>query len=179
MKSLEIIDNAIEELTSEEGFVVDTDLKAEWCVKKLAEEKQEMERIVKLCESMANEYKRAMQEVQERYQDKVRYFKGILAEYFDTVQTKATKTQATYKLPSATLKRKLGGLEYIRDDEKLVSWLKENGKNELIKVKEEAMWSELKKELIFKDGKAITADGEVVEAIKVKQMPDKFEIDFN
>ena len=101
-----------------------------------------------------------------------------LRSYLDMVPVKRSKTQISYELPSGKLVLKEQGPKYDTKDEELVPWLKKNGLNGLVKVKEEANWAELKKMLqISPDGKAMaTDDGEIVPGIKVEQRMPKFTV---
>lgn len=108
----------------------------------------------------------------------VEWAERSLQGYFDMVPTKNAKTQRSYELPSGKLTLKAQQPEYERDDETLVTWLKENGLSEMIKIKETANWSELKKTLRESpDGTTMmTTDGEIVPGIKVTQRDPKFTV---
>lgn len=169
--ALQIID---EELP-QEGFAVDNDNLAEWAIKKIAEERAETQRYINVCDTMINEYELKKQKAKEQLKTKTAYLINSLNQYFQTVKPHETKTQKTYKLPSGTLRLKHGTPEFIRDEEALLKWAKENAP-EQVKVKETVNWGELKKSTIFKDGMVITADGEVVEGVKAIDRPDTFEV---
>ena len=73
---------------------------------------------------------------------------------------------------------KLGGATFNRDDAKLVSWLKENGRTDLVKVKEEPAWGDLKKQIEVVGSSAVIKDtGEILEGVEVLQAPDTFKVD--
>jgi len=166
----------INEIVEVESFVVDSDLKAEWALRKIVEESEELNRIETLCNSMIETYKMKIQEATKTFESKTMYFKNQLEDYFLTVKAKETKTQKTYKLGTGTLKMKLGGDDFVKDEEKLLEWAKKNAQK-FVKKSESVEWGELKKELKFVDGKGITADGEIVDGLIVKKKQDKFEIE--
>ena len=168
----------IDEVVEREGFVIDTDAKAEWALNKLREEKAEVSRIEMVCQNMIEMYQAKIKRVQEQHDTRTSYLKSQLQQYFETVPHKATKTQETYQLPSGRLKRKFGGLDYIRDETVLLEWVKANGGQEdFVQVKESVKWAELKKTITVKGNDAIDCDGEVIPGIKVETKPDKFEIE--
>lgn len=73
---------------------------------------------------------------------------------------------------------KLGGAAFNRDDAKLVTWLKENGFGEYVKVKEEPAWGDLKKQIEVVGTSAVIKDtGEILEGIEVSQAPDTFKVE--
>lgn len=173
MENMEMVNEIVENI----GFIVDNDNTAEWSLNKIREEQAELKRIEMICKNMIDSYKDRLDKAQQAYDRKTSYLRMQLQQYFAMVTPKVTKTQATYKLGSGTLKIKYGGYEYIRDNDALVRWLKETGKQELVKVKEEANWSDLKKTVFdVKNGVCITTDGEIIEGVKAAMQEDKFEI---
>jgi len=161
----------------EEKFVVDNDKKAEWALQKIREKKAEMERYTSVCDEMIHEYEQKKKEAQERYEQETAYFKSQLAQYFESVPKRKTKTQEIYELPGGTLRKKYPAPQYKRDDKKLVEWLKSSGRNDLIKISESADWANLKKSITVKDDMVITEDGEIVEGIEVVERPPTFEVE--
>ena len=168
----EIIDEEVEEI-----FKIDNDIKAEWAVKKIIEERAEMQRYVNICQTMIDDYQLKLKKEQEKFEQKTSYLKGELAQYFTTVNSKKTKTQETYKLPSGTLKKKYQSPEYVKDEEVLVKWLKDSDLIGLIKVTESVRWEYLKRNLKIEGEKAVTEDGEIIEGIKVIERDPKFEVE--
>ena len=171
--ALSIIDEAIEF----EGFVIDNDVKAEWALKKISEEKAEAQRYINICDTMISEYTFKKQQATEKLESKISGLRSLLQQYFETVPHKATKTQETYKLPSGQLKMKYPGPEFARDEEKLLNYLKENGMPEYIQTKESAKWADLKKVVTVSGDKVITEDGQIVDGVTVVERPPVFEVE--
>ena len=163
-------------IVTSEGFVVDSDNKAEWAIKKLKEEQQEADRLISICESQIEQYKNKIDAYKHELELKSSGLKGILQQYFETVPHKTTKTQETYKLPSGTLKLKFKE-KIIKDDEKLLKWLDSNGQDEYILTNKSASWGEFKKTLQKVDGKFVTEDGGIVEGVTVEDAEAEFSID--
>ena len=161
---------------TQETFKIDSDVKAEWALKKIKEHQEEHERIKQLCESMIAEYKDRLLENDKELERNTGYFKSLLRNYFDTVPHKATKTQEVYKLGLGKLVLKKQSPEIKTDNEKLLEWLKNSNKNEFVQTTEKPAWGELKKTLQQLDNKYITEDGEVVEGIELFERDDKFEV---
>ena len=90
----------------EEGFRVTDDGKADWCIEKIKEIEADHDRLIQLAFDKINEYQAKLDELINERNNKTSYFKGLLREYMQTVETKSTKTQDTYKLLSGTLKIK-------------------------------------------------------------------------
>lgn len=151
-------------------FVIDTDSKADWCLRKIKEKQAERERWIE-------HYKSLEQKTTAAIDDDIAYFTGLLEEFMhkqiDGGFAKETKTQASYPLPTGKLVLKHQEPEYKPDDETLVPWLEKN-KPDYVKVQKSADWAGLKKTLILNGTTLITEDGEIVPGITVTPRPDKF-----
>ena len=97
------------------------------------------------------------------------FLTSCLADFFNTVPHKTTKTTEKYRLLSGTLTLKKGTVKATVDDAKLVPWLRENGYGDLVKVEESAKWGELKKLLAY--------TGEIVEGVTAYETPATFTVD--
>ena len=168
-----------EEAQSErKPFRIADDDCADWAVKKIAEEKAEFERIKNLGEQEISRIKERIAQAERRYNQNTEFLRQRLGEFFDSVPHKCTKTTEKYRLLSGTLTLKYGGIDAKRDDTALVPFLRETGHEELVKVKEEVAWGELKKLLTFAGDTAIMTDtGEVVPGLTITTKPDTFNID--
>lgn len=157
---------------TENRFRVTDDKSAEWCLQKIKEARQEAEKWL-------NHYRLQMEKVQKEADNSVAFFEGLLSEYFDIVPHKATKTQQSYSLPSGKLVLKKQQPQFSTDDARLVPWLKGNAMTELVKVKESADWSALKKLVtVTPDGACVVDEnGEVVPGVIVTQRPDVFKVE--
>ena len=160
----------------EEGFKVTDDGKADWCIEKIKEIEEEQDRLINLAKDKMSELKAKIDDLEHEKDVKTSYFKGLLREYMQTVETKSTKTQDTYKLLSGTLKIKRKAPTPIKDDKLLLEWLKSNKMNNYITNVEKANWGEFKKELVQTDKGYVTKDGEVVEGVTLKENDDVFEV---
>ena len=151
-------------------FIVDSDRKADWCLRQIKEKQDEIDR-------WNEHYKRLAQTITDQLNDDIAYFSAQLERYLmrqiDSNFTTATKTQVSYKLPSGKLVLKHQEPEYKQDEETLVPWLKANAP-EFVKVKESVNWDGLKKTLILNGTDMITTDGEIVPGITATPRPDVF-----
>lgn len=176
--SLRIVDEIMEELSdTREGFVIDSDNKAEWALKKIAEERAEAQRYIDVCTAAIQQYQEKIRQSEEKLKSKTSFLEGQLLKYFETVQHQVTKTQETYKLPGGTLRFKTPTPEFKRDDARLLQWLKENEMLDYIKVEEKPVWAELKKKLNQSGEKLVTEDGQIVEGVQVVEKPPVFEVE--
>ena len=155
------------------AFTVDSDAKAEWCMEKISQLKADLAK-------WEAHYAGLLESVTKGIRSNLDYFEGLLNGYFLRQQeagfTKATKTQSSYALPSGKLVLKHQEPTYDRKTEELVPWLKANHP-ELVKVKEEEDWKELKKLLVVSGTTMVTEDAEIVPGITVTPRPDVFKVE--
>ena len=154
-------------IQNEAEFIIDTDVKAEWALKKIKEAREDRESWVKF-------YEDRIAEIKAQTDFNTMNLERMLAEYFATVPHKKTKTQESYPLKSGKLVMKLQNPEYKRDDKTVIDWLKQNKMTDFVKVKEELAWSDLKGATEIFDGHIVTEDGEIVPGVEVIEREAKF-----
>ena len=151
---------------------------ADWAVRKIAEERAELNRIKALADEQISRIMDKVEAAERRYQNGTDFLTSKLAEYFQTVPHKKTKTKHSYRLLSGTLSMKIGGVSMKQNDEKLLEYLRSSGNEDLIKTTETPMWGEFKKRLEIVGGVVIDHNtGEIVEAVEVITKPDTFVVD--
>lgn len=166
---------------AKEEFSIENDSCADWAVRCIKKEFEEFERLKVLADEQIAEIQEKLSSAEKRYENKTKYLKSKLKQYFEGVpEKKETKTKASYRLLSGTLTLKKGGQEYKKDEDALVQYLKSKGMENLIQIKETVKWADLKKQLtIQEDGKVIdTNTGEVLECVSIIEKEDKFDVEF-
>lgn len=152
-------------------FTVDNDQKAEWAARKIREARQDTQKWTEYYERQLSAIRRANEETEA-------YFAAMLADYFDTVPHKATKTQESYSLPSCKLVLKAQQPEFNRDEAVLCDYLDKKGRDDLVRITRRADWAALKKTLkVMEDGTCVDADGEVVEGVQAFSRQPEFKIE--
>ncbi|MDO6353978.1 host-nuclease inhibitor Gam family protein [Caloramator sp. CAR-1] len=160
--------------TQQEGFKVDSDLKADWCLDKIREANAEYNRFEMVVNAKIEQLQQALRKAQEKRDREVGFFEAKLREYFETVQAKETKTQKSYTLPSGKLVLKYQQPEFKRDEDTLLNWV-ENNKPQYVKIKKSVDWSSLKKTVKVVNGMVIDSEtGEVIEGVTVEEREPKF-----
>jgi preprotein translocase subunit Sss1 len=187
MGLLEIIDEIQEkegfvvdtpdEIDVEDTFIVDSDIMAEWCIKKIKEEQADAKRLTDILEYEKMECIQKIRNYETRLESRVSYFKARLEQYFARVEHKKSKTGIeSYELPSGKLK--LGNLtnEFVREPTKLIKFFEENDYADYIKTTQEPKWGEFKKLIKVVGDKVVTEDGQVVDGVTVVEKPAEFEV---
>lgn len=152
-------------------FTVDNDQKAEWAARKIREARQDTQKWTEY-------YERQLSAIRRANEDTEAYFAALLADYFETVPHKATKTQESYSLPSCKLVLKAQQPEFNRDEAVLCDYLDKKGRDDLVKITRRADWAALKKTLkVMEDGTCVDADGEVVEGVQAFSRQPEFKVE--
>ena len=146
-----------------DGFTVTDDSAAEWCIRKMQEADEEFDRWNNWYQEKIAQAKAKRDATRER-------MTAYLREYAEMIPMKETKTQRSYPLPHGKLIWKKASTKLEHDDEVLLKTLKDQGRDEYIKVitTEKVAWAELKKEL--------TETGELPEGVTVVEVPETFEV---
>lgn len=152
-------------------FIVDNDQKAEWAARKIREARQDTQKWTEY-------YERQLSAIRRANEDTEAYFAALLADYFETVPHKATKTQESYSLPSCKLVLKAQQPEFNRDEAVLCDYLDKKGRDDLVNITRRADWAALKKMLkVMEDGTCVDADGEVVEGVQAFSRQPEFKVE--
>src|SRR5659263_21147 len=159
-----------------EGFVIDTDIKANWAIKTIKEDTAEAQRLCNICRNEIMEYEQKIGNYKRNLESSTGYLKGMLQGYMETVESKETKTAFTYDLVDGKLKLKKATNEFVRDKETLIKFFKDNDLSDYIETKQEPKWGEFKKLIKVVGHKVVTEDGQVVEGVTVVEKPSEFEV---
>ena len=163
-----------------ERFVVDNDMKAEWCLSKIRTAKKNAEREIEELTRQMEFYKARMDQVQQEYEEERNFFQEMLLPYFNNrVESgfaKESKTQVSYPLPTGKLllKHREPEYDYKTKQKEAIEWLKKNDGKQFIKVKEELDWKALKATVTVSGNGVCNEGGEVIPGITVTNREDEF-----
>ena len=160
----------------EENFKIDNDKKADWAITQIKEAESERDRLIALAEEQIADLTNRIEEIKTKCDSDTAYLKSLLAMYFETVPSKETKTQKSYKLLSGTLVLKKPSVKINHDDDKLLEFL--DG-TEFVETKKSLKWGEYKKVLTISGEDVIDSEtGEIVEACSIEEVPASFNIKY-
>ena len=162
-------------LLEERGeFRITDDLMADWAVEKINAARAERDRLVSLVQEKIEQLQEKRQLYIVNFEENTSYLRAKLMDYFQTVKTQDTKTMKKYKLVSGTLVLKKQQPLYERDEAALLGWA-ETTVPELVKVKKEVSWADLKKQADV-SGDKLLLDGEIIPGVTVIEREDVFEV---
>ena len=152
---------------ADDGFLIDTDAKAAWALRKIREARADRDMWVQW-------YKQKIAEIEAATDANTANLENMLRAYFDTVPHKKTKTQESYPLKDGKLIWKVQNPEFKRDDKTVIAWLKDNHGGQFVKTKEELDWAGLKAATGVFDGNVVDENGEIIPGIVVEAREPKF-----
>ena len=155
-------------------FKITDDSTADWAIEKINAARAERDRLLSLVEEKIEQLEEKRKLLIVNFEDDTSYLRSKLMEYFSTVKTQDTKTMKKYKLVSGTLILKKQQPMYERDEAKLLTWA-ETTAPELVKVKKEVSWADLKKQADV-SGDKLLLDGEIIPGVTVVEREDVFEV---
>lgn len=158
-----------------EGFVIRDDNAAEWALQKIFDEKAELERLKALADSQIAAIMDKVEAANKRFTSRTGYLKQALEEYMLTVKRKQSKTQESYRLLSGSLILKKPVVKIVKDDTKLLEYVKEHSP-EYVKHTEAVDWAGFKKTLTVSGDVVVDSNGEVVSCLDVEETPGEFMI---
>ncbi|WP_339233894.1 host-nuclease inhibitor Gam family protein [Oceanobacillus sp. FSL W7-1281] len=166
-----------QEQTERETFVVDTDEKANWALRKIkqAQQKQEESNALAIAEIEKIEAWNASEK--EKAQRDIDYFQGLLA-YYAVKKREEDPKFKSQKLPNGRIRFQKKQPKITYDNEAVIDYLEENNREDLIKVKKEPAKAEIKKAFtIFENNMIDPETGVAVYGIEVEYPEDEFKVE--
>ncbi|AEE95754.1 host-nuclease inhibitor Gam family protein [Mahella australiensis] len=165
---------------TDEGWRITDDNQADWALEKIAAIDAEYRRKEVVAKNKIAQVQEWLDKQKEQAEQQRSFFCALLKQYFESLPAtavKQTKTQKIYKLPSGVLRLKQQQPEYLKDEDKLLEWVKTN-KPQFVKIKESVNWSSLKELVATAGDKAVdTQTGEVIDGIEIVEREPKFDVE--
>lgn len=160
-----------------ESFIVDNEQKANWALRKIRQLQEKRVANIELAENEIERINMWLDDINSELEQSIDFFTGLLEQYHRRIFEQDPKAK-TIKLPHGKLKMRKQQPEFIRDNDKLLSWLKQSNKTDYIVVKESPDWAQLKKTLQVAGNALVdTETGEVVEGVEVVEREPKFSVE--
>jgi len=160
-----------------ETWTINDTVAADWAVDKIRNARGDFAQKEMVVREKIRQVEEWLAKEKTKTDKTVVFFSFKLEQFFDNTAKRKTKTQEIIDLPSGTLKRKFPAPKLLRDDDKLLVWLKERNLKEFVNVEESPDWGNLKKKLIVSGGNVADENGEIVDGIIVLDQPPVFEVE--
>lgn len=168
---------ANEHIEENKGWKITDAVTADWALDKIREAKAEYNQKEMVVREKIRQLEEWLEKEREKRDRTVNFFTAKLQEYFEMAPRRKTKTQEILELPSGTLRKKYFAPEFVRDDGKLLEWLKQRCMTEYIKTKESPDWANLKKTIKIAGEYVVDENGEIVDGVRVVERPPVFEVE--
>lgn len=154
-----------EEQPVETGFVVDTEEKADWTLRKIRQFKEKANANAKLAQAEIGRIEEWLGKENNVLADSIKYFEAILRQYAEKQKQLDPKFKSM-KLPNGKLRYKKQPPEFQKDDDGLVSFLKGSDlQKDYIETKETPKWGEFKKVATVEKRVFVRCEGEEIESL--------------
>ena len=168
---------------SEQGFVVDDDSKASWCLRKIKKMKKKLNDNERLAEELISKIEKEIRDLEEwrdseneKIKNNIDFLQNKLRGYADSLRDEDPDLK-TYSLPYGDLKFRKQRPTWKYDEDKLLEFLEES-KPKMIRIKKKPDKRNIKKEVEVVGNKVVLPDsGEVVEGITIVDRPENFKVD--
>lgn len=163
-----------------ESFVIDTEEKANWAIRKILRCQHKVETVKQFSEMQINEINQWKELQTEENDRSINYLTSLLEPY---ARQQLDGKKKTVKLPSGNVSFRsvspgyfIAGSVVDGNNETLLSHIRQSAP-EFLKIEESTNWSEFKKSLtLTSTGQIITADGEILDFISAVEYPDSVSV---
>ncbi|MDU2063748.1 MAG: host-nuclease inhibitor Gam family protein [Sporomusaceae bacterium] len=164
----------------DQKFVIDTDEKANWAIRKIQDLQKKNQNIDELADTEINKISTWRDKEKENNESSISFFLEKLRPYAVLHLTGKSKTVSfpagKISFRSADPKFYIGGQEVNGKNELLIGYVRQTCPD-LIKTEEKADWTAFKETLaVTSQGKVISGDGEILDFIVAIEQPDKMTV---
>jgi phage host-nuclease inhibitor protein Gam len=160
------------------GFVVDSEEKANWVLRKIKALEDRKKGNIQLADAEVAKIDAWLEGVNEELDNDLVHFQSMLATYAERQREENPKFKSL-KLPNGKIKFRKQQPKWNYEDNVVLSSLKLQGYEDLIRIKEEVNKSEMKKRFhVSPDGRVVDVEtGVAIEGVTVEQRPDELKIE--
>ncbi len=180
-----------EQEEKEERFVIDTDKKATWAMRKIRKNNEKIKEKKELAQEVIDDLKEEIRETEKWLEQETNsikedneFFEGLLKQYAEKLREE-NEDLKTHKLPFGKLQFRKQRPKWNYNDYKLMDSLKEAGfeNTSIIQIKERVHKNELKDAVsegalkLTGDGRVINPKtGEIIEGVEVQERGEKVKV---
>jgi hypothetical protein len=165
-------DGSAEVKADKPKFELNSDNRADWAIRKIADERAELDRLLAIADEQIRQLETRKDELKVKFERVTAYLNTLLYEYFQTVPHRKTDTTEQYQLFSGKLVSKKVQPKYEYDEAELVGWIENNRLDGYVTSK--VKWGEFKK--YFVDTYDLRLDEDDPLPVKVIPQSDKFDV---
>ena len=174
------LNNHIEKVVqADDRFIIDTDDKADWALRKIKEAENEIEKVEYFAESQIRQVENWKAKETDKHHESIDYFQSLLAEYLQNKRKEDPKLKSI-TLPTGNVGFRKRQPKWVYNDDVLLKALENENMNDLIRVKKEVNKKAIKKEFKVVDGNVINPEtGQVIEGIQIVEQGESLNVRLN
>lgn len=157
-------------------WIPESDEQLEWYIDTINNEIEQNKAVITMIKDKINRYNARLEKLMQDNKEKMEQIEhkaDIYIETQDKSKLKVTKTQEKLVLAGVEVIRKKNNYKVVKDEDKLLEYVKKSERKELIKMKESVDWAEYKKQLQeTENGYVDKETGEIIEGITL-QAPER------
>lgn len=163
----------------EERFVIDSDEKADWALRKIVEAENEIEKVEHFAESQIRQIENWKVKQTEKRYNSIEYFKSLLAEYLQNKRKENPKLKSI-TLPTGNVGFRKKPVKWVYNDEVVLKTLESENLDDFIKVEKKLDKQSIKKAFEVVNDKVINPEtGQVIEGIEVQEQGESLNVRLN
>lgn len=163
----------------EERFVIDSDEKADWALRKIAEAENEIEKVEYFAETQIRQIENWKAKQTEKHNNSIEYFKSLLAEYLHNKRKENPKLKSI-TLPTGNVGFRKKPVKWVYNDEVVLKTLESENLDDFIKIEKKLDKQSIKKAFEVVNGKVINPEtGQVIEGIEIQEQGESLNVRLN
>lgn len=153
------------------SFKIDTMDKAIWAMRKIAQAQEKNKAVQAQADAEMFRISAWVKSQKDSNDQQITFFEQLLRPFAE--ETLKGEKKRSLSLPIGTIGFRKGQEKFERDEEKLLLFVKKSAPT-FIKTIESVKWAEFKETIKVDGNKAVTADGEIVDGVKIEAATDSF-----
>jgi len=181
MKTLEksLNEHIAGEIDADERFIIDTEEKADWALRKIKEAENEIEKAEYFAETQIRQIENWKAKQTDKHHESIDYFQSLLAEFLQNKRKEDPKFKSI-TLPNGNVGFRRKQSKWIYNDDVVLKTLESENMNDFIKVEKKLDKRLIKKAFEVAGDKVINPDtGEVIEGIEIVEQGESLNVRLN
>lgn len=167
MNNLLLADEFLEEEKEQrENFKVKDMASADWCFRKIASIRKDLEEKISYADFEIAKYVDFKDKEKKAAEDSIDFFEGLLIAYYE--EQKAIDDKFKLKTAQGSVTSRITK-SFKYEEEKVIAFLKENDIDGYIKIEEKLKKQELKTNFKVNNGSLVTEDGEIIDGVVIEE----------
>lgn len=168
-----------EEVNNDDRFVIDSEEKADWALRKIKEAENEIDKAEYFAETQIRQIENWRIKQTDKHYESIEYFQSLLAEYLQNKRKEDPKLKSI-TLPTGNVGFSKRQPKWVYNDEVVLKTLESENLNDLIRVEKKLDKRSIKKAFEVAGDKVVNPEtGQVIEGIEVQEQGESLNVRLN